>query len=107
MIYNSIDYVVNTDDAVHYSIEFLNTLKPPGFSNHRLLLRVSTPIMLLRNLKPLKFCNDTRLQIKALHRNVVKATIISGSGQGEIVFVLRIPLIFNYLPFQFRRLQFL
>lgn len=77
MIYNSRNSVVNTDDAVHYSIEFLNTLNPP---NHRLLLRVSTPVIMLKNLKPSNLCNDTRLQTK-VHCYVVEAIIITGSAQ--------------------------
>lgn len=106
IVYNSIDTVVNTDDAVNYPVEFLNTMNPPGLPYHKLLLRVGTPIMLLRNLKPPKLCNGTRLQVKALHRNVVEAIILTGPAQGETVFVPRIPLIPNNLPFDFKRLQF-
>lgn len=62
--------------------------------------------MLLRNLKPPKLCNGTRLQVKALHKNVIEATILTGCAQGESVFVPRIPLIPNDLPFDFKRLQF-
>lgn len=106
MVYNSIDTVVNTDEAVHYPVEFLNTINPAGLPYHKLTLRVGTPVMLLRNLKPPKLCNGTRLQVKALHRNIVEATILTGSSQGETVFIPRIPLIPNDLPFEFKRLQF-
>lgn len=98
--------MVNKDEAVHYPVEFLNTLNPSGLPYHRLLLRGGTPVMLLRNLKPPKLCNGTRLQVKALHRNVVDGTILTGSAQGETVFVSRIPLIPSDLPFEFKRLQF-
>ncbi|XP_025408974.1 uncharacterized protein LOC112682560 [Sipha flava] len=105
-VYTSIDTLVNMDDATNYPVEFLNSFKPPVMPYHRLILRVGTPIMLLRNLKPPKLCNGTRLKVKALHRNIVEATILTGCAKGETVFVPRIPLIPNDHPFEFKRLQF-
>ncbi|XP_025425697.1 uncharacterized protein LOC112694448 [Sipha flava] len=86
-VYTSIDTVVNMDDATYYPVEFLNSLKPPGMPYHRLILRMGTPIMLLRNLKPPKLCNRTRLKVKALHRNIVETTISTECAKGETVFV--------------------
>ena len=62
--------------------------------------------MLLRNLDPPKLCNGTRLTIKNLYPHLIEATILSGCGKGEDVFIPRIPLIPSNLPFNFRRLQF-
>jgi len=45
--YKSIDMVLKTDDAVHYSVEFLNALNPPGFPAQKLVLKVGAPILLL------------------------------------------------------------
>ncbi|CAK1600521.1 unnamed protein product [Parnassius mnemosyne] len=106
MVYASIEPVVNTDDAINYPVEFLNSLKPSGLPHHKLILRVGTPVMLLRNLKPLQLCKGPRPKEKALHRNVVEAIIITGCALGESVFVPRIPLIPNDLPFEFKRIHF-
>lgn len=105
-VYKCIDTVVNIDEAVHYLTEFLNSLSPSGLPPHRLNLKVSTPIMLLRNLNPPQLCNGTRLQIKSLRGNIIEATILTGPAAGETAFIPRIPMIPSDLPFQFKRLQF-
>ena len=104
--YRSVDSVVQTDDVVNHPIEFINTLNPPGFPSHKLILKVGTPVMLLRNLNPPKLCNGTRLQVKVLHKNVIEATVITGCARGVSVFIPRIPLIPSEYPFEFKRLQF-
>jgi hypothetical protein len=41
----------------------------------------------------------TKFKVKALHRSIVEAIILTGCAKGETVFVPQIPLIPNNLPF--------
>ncbi|XP_075682388.1 ATP-dependent DNA helicase PIF1-like [Rhinoderma darwinii] len=105
-LYKSTDTVIAPDQAVYYSTEFLNSLEPPGLPAHRLMLKVGSPIMLLRNINAPKLCNGTRLCVKKLMDHVIEATILTGCAKGEVVFIPRIPLAPNDVPFKFKRQQF-
>lgn len=65
MEYRSVNSVLEVDDAVNYQKQFLTSLNSFGFPSHLPILKVGTPIMLLRNLFPPKICNGTRLRVIA------------------------------------------
>ncbi|XP_074277292.1 uncharacterized protein LOC141600935 [Silene latifolia] len=100
-----------TDVATEqYPLEIFNTFQPSGLPPHELVLKINSPIILLRNLDPTSgLCNGTRLICKAFDRNVIDAEIVVGHHKGKRVFIPRIPLQpspSDKFPFQFRRKQF-
>ena len=50
--YRSADRNLNESDEVRFPTEFLNKQTPSGTPPHKLLLKIGTPIMLLRNIDP-------------------------------------------------------
>ncbi|XP_076929112.1 uncharacterized protein LOC143593337 [Bidens hawaiensis] len=105
----SSEYINDMVDAALYSPELLNGLRISGLPNHKLVLKVGVPVMLLRNLNQKEdLCNDTRLQIVSLGTRVVEAKIISGTNIGHTVLIHRSPLTptYNKIAYKFQRRQF-
>ncbi|XP_021991644.1 uncharacterized protein LOC110888426 [Helianthus annuus] len=83
--------------------------KKTGLPNHKLVLKVGVPVMLLRNIDQQSgLCNGTRLQITFLGKRVIEAEVISGGNIGTRVYIPRISMIPSdkKIPFQFQRRQF-
>jgi ATP-dependent DNA helicase PIF1 len=76
--YKSIDTVCDAAETVKYPTEFLNSLDLSGMPSHNLQLKVGSPVILLCNLNPPRLCNDTRLVIKKLIKNVIETIILNG-----------------------------
>ena len=57
-MYRSLDSVLDESQAVHFSIEFLNSLEVSG--PHLLSLKLAAPIIILRLLDPPRITNGTR-----------------------------------------------
>ena len=57
--------------------------------------------MLLSNLDPPKLCNGTCLTVKYILPHVLEATILTGLGTNEDIFIPRIPLIPVDMPSEF------
>ncbi|XP_021995374.1 ATP-dependent DNA helicase pif1-like [Helianthus annuus] len=96
-------------DQSLYSPDVLNGLKISGVPNHKLVLKVGVPIMLLRNIDQKNgLCNGTRLKVISLGSHVIEAEVISGSNIGARIFLPRIGIIPSdkKVPFRFQRRQF-
>lgn len=104
--YKSMDSVLKEAEAVQYPIEFLNSIQTPDLQIHNLILKVGSPIMLIRNIDAPRLCNGTRLIVKQLLWHVIQATIITGCAKGEDVFIPRIPIIPTDATVPFKRTQF-
>ena len=81
------------EDSINYSIEFLNSLKPPGFPPHHLNFKTGSSIILLRNIEVPRLCNGKRLVFKKMYDNVIEATIITRKFKHIDVFIPNIPLV--------------
>ena len=98
----------NDVEAEWLTTEFLNEVKCSGLPNHKLVLKVGVPVMLLRNVdQPSGLCNGTRLIDTKLYQNVIGAIIVTGRQRGDKVFIARMNLIpqDSGLPFKFERRQ--
>ncbi|XP_016490904.2 uncharacterized protein LOC107810620 [Nicotiana tabacum] len=112
--YLSSDTICNSDSTYSalehvHTPEFLNTIKCSGVPNHALTLKVSIPVMLLRNIdKSAGLCNGTRLIITKLGNQVIEAKVLAGQMAGQKVFIPRMTLTPSdaRIPFKFQRRQF-
>ncbi|XP_021763637.1 ATP-dependent DNA helicase pfh1-like [Chenopodium quinoa] len=109
VIYKSFDSMLD-DNCSIYPTEFLNQLAPGGMTPHELVLKINSPVILLRNIDPADgLCNGTRLICKSFRRNVIVCSIAIGHRRGELVFIHRVnlrPPSSTKYPIQFERIQF-
>jgi len=68
--------------------EFLNSLRTFGLPNHKIKLKVGTPIMLLRNMYQSQgLCNGTRLVVTRLANHVIEARVMSKKQNGSMICI--------------------
>lgn len=108
IVYKSFDTTTTCEEAVHFPVEFLNSLNVSGLPPHRLTLKIGCPVIVLRSIDPPALTNGTRCKVHACHSNVIEVIILHGPAKGKHAFIPRIPLVPSTgdLPFQFKRLQF-
>jgi hypothetical protein len=102
----SADSAEDTEVANTYPFKFLNTLEVGGMPSHKLLFKIGTPVILLRNFDPSAgLCNGMCLIVQRFTMQVVEAEIITGKGVGNVAFIPHIKFISNNngLPFTFTR----
>ena len=75
----SVDSVSEEYGMYHaYPVEFLQQLNAGGLPSALLCLKVSSPVILLRNLDPGEgLCNGTRMVVLNVRRKVLQCRIIS------------------------------
>ena len=105
--YNSADELLNNEDLLRFSVEYLHSLTPSGFPPHSLSLKPGMPLMLIRNINPREgLCNGTKLLFETALDNKVLQCKVSGSNRTvlipRIVFIPKV----NEYPFEWQRRQF-
>ncbi|KAG4974880.1 hypothetical protein JHK82_031764 [Glycine max] len=80
--------VIENEALEELAAEFLNSLRTSSLPNHRIKLKVSTSIMLLRNIDQSKgLCNDTRLIVTRLAYYVIEAKIMARKNTGNLTYI--------------------
>ena len=109
--YLSFDSIDRTDTSYTeaYEVltpEFLSKLRTSGLPNHRIKLKVGTPIMLMRNLDQTDgLCNGTRLIVTRLANHVIEAKIMSGKNIGNIFYIPRMSMSPSESPWPFKLIR--
>ena len=111
--YLSADSVVigeaGSDQGLHVTTEFLNSINVSGLPPHLLTVKVGAVMMLLRNLNPKQgLCNGTRLIITSMTQRVLRGVILTGDHHKKKCIIPRVTLYpsNNPYPFKFGRRQF-
>ncbi|KAG4970450.1 hypothetical protein AAZX31_13G114500 [Glycine max] len=109
--YCSADSVDKSDELLNPTFgvltpEFLNSLKTSEIPNHKLKIKVDTPIILLRNLdKTNGLCNETRLIVTRLGSNVIEAEIITRPNIGHKTYIPIMNMSHSDSPWPFKLIR--
>ena len=103
----SADTLVDYQDVMRFTIEYLNTLCPTGFPRHIITLKPGMPLMLLRNISPKDgLCNGTKLYFqRALNNKLLLCTIAATQKEVLIPRIKFLPEAGQF-PFDWARRQF-
>ncbi|XP_072062222.1 uncharacterized protein [Arachis hypogaea] len=104
---NHVMSLIHGNERVYLSSDAL--INEDGIPQHRLVLKIGVPMMLLRNIDQSNgLCNGTRIQVRRLGDHVIECIILAGRNTGEVVFIFRMNMFPNNetLPIRFTRQQF-
>jgi ATP-dependent DNA helicase PIF1 len=80
----SADSIVNNGEGTLYPAEYLNAIEVSNLPHHELKLKISAPIILLRNLNPsIGMCNGTKMCLLRLGQNMLEAEILPANMQEQ------------------------
>ncbi|KAF1883641.1 hypothetical protein Lal_00012556 [Lupinus albus] len=86
--------------------EFLSTFSSSDLPNHKIKLKVGTPIMLLRNLDQSEgLCDCKRLVVTKMANHVLEAKIMSGKNVGHIIYIPRMSMSPSQTPWHFKLIR--
>ncbi|XP_072063306.1 uncharacterized protein [Arachis hypogaea] len=113
-VYLSSDTLLNEDGHLEselytMSTESLNALNCSGIPQHKLVLKIGVPVMLLRNIDQSNgLCNGTWMQVRRLGDHVIECVILAGRNVCKVVLIPRMNMIPNNetLLIRFIRRQF-
>ncbi|XP_022031517.1 ATP-dependent DNA helicase PIF1-like [Helianthus annuus] len=97
-IYLSSDTLCESEDQTDLNMalfppDVLNKLHLSGLPNHKLVLKVGAPVMLLRNIDQTNgLCNGTRLQVTKFGKLVIEAKIFTGNNIGHHTLISRLKM---------------
>ncbi|XP_058752595.1 uncharacterized protein LOC131625781 [Vicia villosa] len=107
----SFDSIDRTDTSYNeaYEVltpEFLSKLRTSGLPNHKIKLKVGTPIMLMRNLDQADgLSNGTRLIVTRFANHIIEAKIMSGKNIGNIFYIPRMSMSPSDSPWPFKLIR--
>ncbi|OWZ07064.1 Helitron helicase, partial [Phytophthora megakarya] len=85
------DSLEGSEDASLFEPEFLNSVNFSGMLPHKMILKVGTPVIMIRTLNSDdSLRNGTHLRVAALREKCIDATIMTGPRRGKRVFLPRI-----------------
>lgn len=93
----------DNEETVNFPTEFFNSQTSCDMPSHKISLKILVPIMLLRNLNSFILCNETRLHVTSLTKNLIEVEILIRCAVREKIFLPKIPLYPNDFPTQFRK----
>ncbi|GFO18405.1 ATP-dependent DNA helicase pif1 [Plakobranchus ocellatus] len=97
--------MMDNGQSVQFPVEFLNSIEISELPPHCLQLKIGTPVLLMRSLKPPELINGTRCIVVSCNPNVAEVKIAASAYKEWRHFIPRIPLepSNTQLPVNFQR----